>query len=139
MLIFTWFIYIFLEAYTQYYLIEKRHWRPNYLQLFIIRGMASILVGGLVVGVGNLSDYAMAQYNIEIWMYKQAAAWFLFASSSFWITFDITLNYLRKRPIDYRGKTSGWLDRMPYRLWVVGKVLAFWVAVISSWYYVKHV
>lgn len=138
MLIITWFIYIFAEAKIQHYLIEKRKWKPNYLQLFFIRGIVAILFGGFI-GVGSLSHYSITLYDFQMWQYKQGLTLLLFQTTTFWLFFDLTLNYLRDRPWDYRGKTSGWLDRMPYDLWVVGKVLAVIVAVWSGWFYVTHV
>lgn len=137
-MIYTWLIYILIEAKVQHHLIEKRRWKPNYLQLFIIRGIVCLLWGSLIVRVGALSEYGLTQ-DLELWMYKQASAYFLFATSSFWILFDLTLNFLRDRPWDYKGKTSGWLDKLPYPIWYSGKIVALVLAGLSSWYYLKHV
>ena len=137
MLILTWFIYIFLEAKIQHHLIEYRKWKPNYLQLFIIRGMAGI-IHGILIDVGSLSHVAGNLHEFQLWQIKQGLTLILFQTTTFWIFFDLTLNYLRNRPIDYRGKFSGWLDRMPYWLWVVGKFLALGLGVVSGWFYVMH-
>ena len=137
MLIFTWLIYILAEAKIQHYLIETRKWKPNYIQLFIIRGMAGI-IHGILIDVGSLSHMTGSLHEFQMWQYKMGATLIIFQCCSFWLIFDLTLNYLRNRPIDYRGKSSGWLDRLPYPVWLVGKFVAINAGWMSAYYYIVN-
>jgi hypothetical protein len=108
-----WIIYILSEAYVQYRYIKAGN-KPFYLILFIIRGMASIFHGILL----NV-QYGTYQYPILLG----------FQICSFWIVFDIFLNSLRKESFLYKGKTSGWLDKLPYSIYIPLKVVVLIAAI----------
>jgi hypothetical protein len=106
-----WFIYPIIEALIQAYLIEKKNWKPVYFQLFIIRGIASIVHGVIM----DVEPYPWWDYPLLI----------LFQATSFWIIFDLLLNTLRGKQWYYRGKTSGWLDRvLPIYVYWINKATA---------------
>lgn len=113
-----WLIYILAEAFIQSKLIAKG-WKPDYLQLFIIRGMISILHGALILDVHNTYE------ALIMWGWQMC---------SFWIVFDLSLNFLRKKPILYKGKRSGWLDKIAYPVYIPMKILAIAGAVF---FYIK--
>lgn len=109
-----WLIYILLEAVIQFKLISKGN-KPNYLQLFIIRGMAAILFGGIVMNVTNWQDgFILLGWQI----------------CSFYVLFDIILNCLRKKKWNYKGKESGWLDSLSYPIYYTIKLLTLIFAII---------
>ena len=110
-----WLLYPIVEALIQAYQI-KQGIRPNYLQLFVIRGFAAIMFGAIVV-----------QPHKEI----EGIILLTFQVSSFWILFDPILNKLRGKPFTYKGKDSGWLDKLPTGIYWSLKVVALVVAVIS--------
>ena len=93
-----WLIYPIIEASLQGYLIQKANWSPNYLQLFIIRGFWAIIFGGVILQL----EYGFIQFAI----------WLTWCTTSFYIVFNPLLNKLRGKPFDYRGKESGWLDKL---------------------------
>lgn len=95
-----WLVYIGLDVHINYTIIEKNKARPNYLLLNIVRGVAFILWGAFVI------DF---QYDIFYLNY------FLFASTSFWIIFDLSLNIARKKHPLYIGQNSGWIDQFGFR------------------------
>lgn len=96
-----WLIYILLEGYIQGKLIKKGY-KPIYLMVFLVRGIFSILQGGLILDV---------QY--DTWQYPILLG---FQICSFYIIFDPLLNLFRKEKWDYEGKTSGYLDKLP-KIW----------------------
>lgn len=102
-----WFLFIAAEVWRNYYIIEKRKSVPNYLQSFIIRGMASIL-HGIAVGVLNTKEYGLL---------------LVFQCCSFWIIFDIALNLSRGKSPIHRGK-KGWLARLPDDGFWILKIMA---------------
>jgi len=116
----TWFLYIIAEALIQAHYIKEGN-RPNYLQLFIIRGMASIFHGVIV----NVQPYPWYDYPLLV----------LWQASSFWIFFDLILNELRGKPLDYKGENSGWLDSLPEFWYWIGKCLSLLMFIVLSCYY----
>lgn len=108
-----WLIYIALEITIQSNLIRKG-WKPIYIQLFIIRGMASI-VHGIYLGVEPGWDYPLLV---------------AFQATSFWILFDLGLNIVRGKDLFYQGKTSGWLDKLPWDVYIILKGIAAVVCLI---------
>jgi len=110
-----WLLYPIIEAFAQAYFIKLGN-KPNYLQLFIIRGFAATMFGALVV---------------QPEPYLPGILMFIFQVSSFWILFDPILNKLRGKPFTYKGKDSGWLDKLPTSIYWSLKVVALVAAVIS--------
>jgi len=103
-----WIIYILAEVLIQSYLIDKKNWKPVYFQLFVIRGMAAI-VHGIYLDVSPETYLPVIVWQV----------------CSFWILFDLGLNIARGKAWYYRGKTSGWLDRIPSGvIYWAGKVIA---------------
>lgn len=118
--LFIWLAFIGAEVYRNFYLIEKRKTKPIYLQSFIFRGMAAI-AHGILFNPENMADYLPI---------------FIFQITSFWLLFDLMLNYLRRKPALYMGEQSGWIDRA--FTWINSdgftffcKLLAFLVCVFS--------
>lgn len=88
-----WLIPIGLNVYA-----DKDGRKPNYLLMFVLRGIAAIL-HGVLFNPQNMGDY---------WPVL------LFQVTSFWLIFEIALNIVRGREIfyyDMKEKDSGWLDR----------------------------
>lgn len=104
-----WILYILTEAVIQAKLIESG-WKPNYLHLFFIRGLFSLFHAFPILNVTTLSELSIL---------------IGFQACIFWILFDLTLNKLRDKAWDYKGKTSGWLDSIAYKYYYPLKVLAF--------------
>jgi hypothetical protein len=108
----AWIAYIGLDVWINYVIIEKNKARPNYLLLFIMRGIAFVLWAKFVVGF----EYDLFYMN-----------YFVFATCSFWILFDGALNAARGKHLLYIGATSGWLDRFGIKhqaLYYIAKMIA---------------
>jgi len=120
-----WLIYILLEAFIQGKLIKKGE-KPIYLVVFLIRGAISI-IHGVILNV---------EYNT--WQYPILLA---FQVCSFEIIFDFFLNLLRLEKWNYKGKSSGWIDKLPYPYWYTLKGLAligmvfFYILGLKYWHY----
>jgi len=109
-----WIVYILAEAFLQYKSISKGN-KPNYLQLAIIRGVFSIL-HGVLIDVQDIKEYGI----LVLWQI-----------TSFWLIFDPVLNKLRKKSFFYKGKTSGWLDKLPNPLYFYLKIFALLLMIIA--------
>ena len=94
--ILIWLLYIAADVVVNYYIIEEKKSRPNYIILFIARGGAFMLYASLVWG-----------FQYEIW-YSNIV---LYCLTSFWLVFDLSLNLSRGKHALYIGPTSGWIDR----------------------------
>lgn len=90
-----WLVFIAAEVYRNYRIIEINHSRPSYLKSFVVRGMAAIMHGVLFNPV-NMHDY---------WPVL------IYQVTSFWVLFDLSLNWLRQKPMLYMGKQSGLIDK----------------------------
>ena len=102
-LLLTWLIYPVLEAITQGLLFKYKkgfgHVKGDsfYLQLFLIRGIAFILWGILVMDAQVGSFLPLLGYAV----------------GCHFAIFDILLNCFRSKPWDYEGENSGWLKGIP--------------------------
>lgn len=88
-----WLIPIGLNVYA-----DKDGRKPNYLLMFVLRGIAAIL-HGVLFNPQDMTDY---------WLVL------LFQVTSFWIFFEIALNLVRGRELFYydtKEKDSGWIDK----------------------------
>jgi hypothetical protein len=103
-----WLLYIAIDATINYWWIEVKKKRPDYLLMFIARGIFVILYG----------VYIDIQNPREWWPILA------FQLSSFWIIFDLLLNSLRGRNLLYKGKNSGWIDRLPSWIYYPMKLVA---------------
>jgi hypothetical protein len=103
-----WLLYIAFDIAVNYYVIEIRKTRPHYGHLRVMRGGASIIHASLIMQVISLQEYGPI---------------LLFHLTSFWSLFDPILNKLRKKLLTYRGKNSGWIDRLPEEVYWPAKVI----------------
>lgn len=117
-----WIAYILIEAIIQGYLIEQRSWKPNYFQLFIFRGWASI-----AHGIFFLNVQADPWYQYPLLLAYQCG--------TFWVIFDLTLNTLRNKPWHYKGNNSGWLDKLPVKIYWPLKGIALIAALVCGYLY----
>jgi hypothetical protein len=112
---YLWLLYILIEIGIHYYIIEIKKSRPFYLHFFLQRGIMAILHGVLL--------------DVDSW--EEYMPIFLFQISSFWIFFDLGLNLMRDKKWWYKGKNSGWLDRLPVGIYWVLKSIVFIVFIIT--------
>jgi hypothetical protein len=92
-----WLIFILADILGNYYVIEVKKSRPNYFQLFTIRGIAAIIHASLIMQVVDLRTW------VPVLAFQLASHFTLFSPG---------LNLMRKKKnwFTYRGKDSGWLD-----------------------------
>lgn len=96
-----WIVFIGLEIWRNWYLIERKKIKPNYLGSFAFRAffaIAGIAIMNQTFDPGRLLSWWESSPEIG------------FEATSFYLLFDPILNLWRKLEIDYRGKESGWLD-----------------------------
>lgn len=112
-----WLIPIGLNIYA-----DKDGRKPDYLMMFILRGLAAIIHAvSFDPRVGQ--DYFII---------------FIFQITSYWILFDLGLNIVRGREIlyyDRKERDSGWIERffdsMGPVFYLVAKVLALIACVLA--------
>lgn len=103
--VFTWFLFPIAEGIVQGLLFKYKKGFGHvpgdsfYIQIFIIRGIAAILHGALVVN---------AQPGVFVPLFG-------FYACAHWLVFDVVLNLMRKKDIDYEGKNSGWLKNVSFK------------------------
>lgn len=115
-----WLLYILLDSYANYLWIEKKKSAPNYIILFLIRGIAAIVYGALI---RDVQDNFISIFG-----------WFAFVTCSFPFLFNTLLNSWRKKPIDYLGESSGWIDTFMVkhklqRTWYWVSLILFYIAI----------
>lgn len=127
-----WLIPIAVNVY-----LDRNGRKPDYLQMFILRGIAAILHGVLLdivcdVFPENLWSYSVWQLFL-IWL-----PLLLFQATSFWILFELALNIVRKRELFYYDRKeddSGWIDQIFDVLGngahLIAKVIALTICVLS--------
>lgn len=117
LLLSTWLIPIFINAW-----MDRKGAKRDYKIVFIFRGIAAI-IHGVLFDPYDLIDYLPV---------------FIFQVTSWWIFFELILNYLRDNPAfyyDQKEGDSGWIDR--FFKWagptwhLVAKGLCFIVMVLS--------
>ena len=104
-LILIWVLYPIAEAIAQRFTYFKdltKKVRPNYLMLWIIRGIAAVVHGALL--------------DVQPEPWYQWPGLVLFQVGTFGLLFDPILNKLLGNGIDYEGENSGWLKGIPYWL-----------------------
>lgn len=114
-----WLVYIGVDVWTNYVIIEKNDSRPNYLLMNIVRGVAFILYG---------------RFFWDLSLDLQALYVFLYCTTSFWILFDIGLNRARRKHPLYIGQHSGWIDQYGFKypaIYYLGKVIALAALIFS--------
>lgn len=103
---------------------DKNGRKPNYAQMFILRGMALVIY-------------------LCLWTKDPKDGWLVFwvsmyAIASYWVTFEILLNVYRNRPLLYFDRIegdSGVIDRFfakKHVLWHAGAKVAAVVIVVFS-------
>jgi hypothetical protein len=109
-----WLLLVVIITFIHHYIIEVMDTRPIYTQWWIIRGMAAIFHA-------SFSDAVNIDWNL----YAMIDYWpmLIFQVCSYYLIFDPFLNKLRKLSWRYRGKNSGWMDRLPFGLYITAKVI----------------
>jgi hypothetical protein len=109
-----WIIYILLDVLVNWYWIEKEKQVPNYILSTIVRGWFFILIG--------------ITMDIEP---SNFISWALFTFCSFWVLFDLSLNFLRGKEWHYLGENSK-IDQLglkyPLPFWIA-KLIAFFLMI----------
>ena len=98
-LLLLWVLYPIAESIGQrltYFKDLNKVTRPNYLQLWVIRGIFAILHGALL--------------DIQPEPWYEWPTLICFQMGVFYLIFNPLLNKLRNLDWDYEGKNSGWLD-----------------------------
>lgn len=108
-----WFLFIIFEIYRNYRIIEVLKERPDYLGSFGVRFFFGLLC--LILTYRDHDPIANILDHIP---------YIIFQLTSFWILFDIGLNLVRKKPLGYKGKDSGWLDKLPLAYYWLLKTVA---------------
>lgn len=114
-----WILYIAIDVWTNYAIIEKMKGRPNYLLMNIIRGGAFILYGAFVW------DFQAAIWYLNV---------FVFCVTSFWLLFDLSLNVARNKHPLYIGAESGFIDRFGVKnqgIYYFAKLCALIILILS--------
>jgi len=106
-----WLIYPVAEAIIQAYLQKKHNWKPNYFQLFVIRGIFFILFCAIVLRM---------PYDMVLWWSAVG-----FCTGSFFAVFDPLLNELRNKSFGYTGKQSGWINK------IIGESKGLYIAFLA--------
>jgi len=112
-----WLIPIAVNVY-----IDRNGHKPNYIIVFIVRGMVAILHAAL-----------FNPHNVYDWL-----PILIFQVTSFWIFFELALNFVRNNPLMYYDNSegdSGFIDRffkvVGMEAHFIAKVLCFVVMVFS--------
>lgn len=116
-----WIVFISLELLRNYILIEKRKINPNYLGSFMFRAFFGLV--GIPLMYPEFDPLGGA-----FWGAIPAVA---FEVSSFYLLFDPILNKLRGKHWLYRGKSSGWLDKLGLPFYITLKVFTFIILILS--------
>ena len=97
-------VWLLLIAFNVY--LDRNGRKPDYLVTGILRGIAAILYLGLIWDV---------QGGYSLWTdFKEFWSLLLFMGTSYWLFFEVGLNYLRIKPLLYYDRIerdSGWIDR----------------------------
>lgn len=118
-----WLIFVILEIVRNYVLIEVLELRPHYGWNRAIRFFAGFVwLIAMYPEFDPLGDYT------TLW---GAAKYGAFAGSSFYLLFDVSLNLLRKKPWNYRGKNSGLTDKLGLPYYYLLKIASLLVLVLS--------
>lgn len=95
LLLLLWLVPIAANIYA-----DRNGRKPNYLQMFILRAMASLIHMFFFVR-------SPEQWQLILWL-------IVFQTTSFWLLFEGILNLVRGRELFYYDrveKDSGWIDR----------------------------
>lgn len=108
-LIIIWLAFIVVHAFYDKRNFGKKKESPVYIASFLVRGGIAIVHAALfdILEIRPMPD-TMYWKPLVIWW----APILIWQVSSFYLFFDPFLNYIRHLKVSYRGKTSGWLDKM---------------------------
>lgn len=144
--ILLWLILIRFEVWRNYQLIEVEKERPNYRYSFAIRIVLGLFPYVLLIPVDvdpllslwdlvtDIPHYWKANpiLVIPLIFANPAALAIMFEVSLFYLLFDPLFNIKRGRRWNYRGKSSGWLDKFPLPIYYGLKILCVVVLIVSS-------
>lgn len=116
-----WILIVVLTTFIHYWMIS-RNVKPIYLQWFVIRAIAAIL-HAILADVSNVN--LTLEGMIDYWPL------FFFQISSYYLIFDPLLNRLRGLTWIYKGKDSGWMDKLPHKWYIAVKILCIVVFGVS--------
>ena len=127
-----WLVPIGLNVYW-----DKDGRKPNYLQMFMLRGITAILHG--IVFDMTCRIFPPDLYRYSMW--ELVLIWtplFTFQVTSFWILFELGLNLVRGREafyFDRKERDSGWIDKIFDHLGsgahLAAKIMALILCVLS--------
>lgn len=117
--------------------MDRNGRKPEYIQMFILRGMAAIIHAILLDVVCDVFPDNLWTYSvwglILIWLPV-----LIFQTTSFWILFEIALNIVRKREVFYfdrKEHDSGWIDRifdaLGSGIHLLAKIIALVICILS--------
>lgn len=111
--------------------------KPDYLQMFVIRGMAAIVHGVILDIVCSIFPENLWSYSV-LELFLMWLPILLFQTTSFWLLFEAALNIVRGRELFYfdrKERDSGWIDKIFDGLGngahLIAKILALITCVIS--------
>lgn len=99
---FGWIVVIAATIFLNWYRIEKRGKKPHYFSSNWSRAVFGFACLGLMEQTFDPLG------SLRSWI--DAAPSIVYICSSFYLFFDPGLSLSRKKDIDYRGKSSGWMD-----------------------------
>ena len=104
-----WLIPIGVNVY-----MDRNGRKPDYLKMFVLRGIAAIVHGVLFdIVVGYLPDNL---HTYSVWgLFVLWLPLLTFQVTSFWIIFELALNRVRGREwlyFDRKERDSGWVDQI---------------------------
>lgn len=117
--------------------IDRNGKKPEYMQVFVLRGMAAIIHGILTDMVCHIFPNDLYRYSMWelVLIYLPLL---VFQVTSFWILFEISLNVVRGRELlyfDRKERDSGWIDKLFDRLGngahLAAKLMALVFCIIS--------
>lgn len=125
-----WILYIAVDVWINYRIIEVNDSRPNYLLMNIVRGVAFIVYGRLIWDASIELTYDWTVFRVT----DETSYMTMYCITSFWILFDLALNRARKKHPLYIGPHSGWIDQYGFKypaLYYLGKLIAVGTLIYS--------
>lgn len=119
-------LYIAICISYQWFEIVKRHIHPVYFR----SNWARFIFGSIALILMTV-DKGFDPANHFLYQIWKVSPEIVFILSSWGLLFDPGLNIARGKDIDYQGKTSGWLDKLPKWAWYALKAVCLVVFIIS--------
>lgn len=129
---FGWLIIIAATIFLNWYRIKRRGLKPHYFAATWSRAIFGLICFIIMTADNgfNAPDFA---YPVTLIPYLPHA---VYIWSSFYVFFDPGLNALRGKRWNYRGKSSGWLDRSKIIFYYALKVICligFVTSIVVLW------